>query len=153
MEQNNEQSIFGLNMDSQSKSFLRESAKWGKFLAIIGFIMCVFIVLAGIFVATQTSELNKAFGDYGGNNSVALKGFGPMMAVVYIIIAIIYFFPCLYLLRFSNHMKAALDSDDQANLTMSFQNLKSMFKFMGIFTIILISIYLLALVAGIAAGI
>lgn len=151
MEQSNEQNLFGLSIDSQSRSFLAETAKWGKFLAIIGFIVCIFIVLAGIFMATQASALDKVFGDYGGTSNSVLKGLGPLMALVYIIIAIIYFFPCLYLMRFSNHMKAALASDDQANLTMSFQNIKSMFKFFGIFTIIVIAFYLLIFMIGLAA--
>ncbi len=150
MEQTNDKSLFSLSLDAQSRNFLSETAKWGKFLAIIGFIICVLIVALGIFIVTQTSQLDKVFGEYGGSSS--LSGLGPAMAAVYIIIAVIYFFPCLYLFRFSNHMNAAISSDDQANLTVAFQNLKSMFKFVGIFTIILISIYLLALAVGLTAG-
>jgi hypothetical protein len=134
-------SLFQLNLDAQSKYFLTESAKWGKFLAVIGFIICGLIVLGGIFMISQLSE-NRTFNNYGYRNE--FQGFGPVMIFVYILVAVIYFFPCLYLLRFSNHMKTALAGEDQANLVASFRNLKSMFKFVGVFTIILISLYILA---------
>ena len=147
MEQN--QSLFGLNIDAQSKSFLAESAKWGKFLAIIGFVICGLVVVLGIFMATQISVMNNAFNQYGGSNQ--FRNMGPIIAVGYIIVAVIYFFPCLYLLRFSNHMKAALAAEDQGSLTGAFQNLKSMFKFVGIFTLIILSLYVLAFLIGIAS--
>lgn len=146
MEENQTTSLFHLNLEEQSKSFLAESARWGKFLAIVGFVVCALVVIVGIYLATAGSEMAY---QYGGRSS--FRGIGGAMAIGYIIVALIYFFPCLYLLRFSNHMKAALAANDQANLTASFQNLKSMFKFVGIFTIIIISIYVLAFLVGIGS--
>ena len=147
MEEN--QSLFGLNLDEQSKGFLAECARWGRFLAIMGFIVCVLVILAGVYVATAGAQMERAFSQYGATSS---RGLGGVMAFLYILIAVIYFFPCLYLLRFSSHMKAALAANDQANLTVSFQNLKSMFKFVGIFTIVIISFYIVAFIAGIGAS-
>ncbi len=144
MQQEDSKSLFGLSIETQSKSFLTETAKWAKFLAIIGFIACVFIVLAGIVVATQTDEINRSFRKYGESNP--MFELGPATIIIYIAIAVLYFFPCLYLLRFSNEMKSALAADDQNKLTTAFQNLKSVFKFFGITTIILISLYLLSAV-------
>ena len=146
MEQEQSPSLFGLNIDGVSKTFLAESARWGKFLAIIGFIVCGLVVIVGIFMASTASQINNTFSQYGGESG--FTGLGTMMAVLYIIIALIYFFPCLYLFRFSNFMKVALATDDQANLIASFRNLKSMFKFVGIFTIILLSLYALAFLLG-----
>jgi len=65
------------------------------------------------------------------------------MIILYVGIAVIYFFPCLFLLRFANHMKNALNTDDQVTLNTSFQNLKIMFRYVGIVTIIIISLYIL----------
>jgi hypothetical protein len=149
-DQNQNQSLFGLSIDAQSRSFLAESAKWGKFLAIMGFISCILVVIVGIYMATQAAELNKAMGQYGYYRR-EVRGLGPIMAAIYIVGALIYFFPFLYLLRFSNQMKAALAAENQENLTASFQNLKSMFKFVGVFTIIILSIYILAFFVGIGS--
>ena len=51
------------------------------------------------------------------------------------------FFPCLSLFRFATKMQLALRTNDQETLNVSFENLKSCFKFMGIFTLIILAIY------------
>ncbi len=151
MEQEQQQpdSLFSLNFDQAIRTHLSEAARWGKFLAIFGFIICGLIIVAGLFMAANFNELTSTSRRYSMyESSTALDGMGTMMAVIYIILAAIYFFPCLFLLRFSNKMKAALQTDDQALLTGSFQNLKIMFRFVGILTIIIIAFYLLAFIAG-----
>jgi hypothetical protein len=43
-------------------------------------------------------------------------------------------------------MQTAIASGNQEKMTSAFKNLKSMFKFVGILTIIIIAIYILAIV-------
>lgn len=146
MEQQNVDSpLFGLTIDPVIKSHLSETARWGKFLAIIGFICCALIVLGGIVVVSSLGTLQRT---YGMNEGVSLSAFGPGIVVLYICIAILYFFPCLFLLRFSNKMKSALIADNQAELAGSFQNLKALFRYVGILTIIVLSIYVLFILFG-----
>jgi len=145
----NQQSIFGLSIDDSNRAHLSEAAKWGRFLAIVGFVVCVLIVLGGLYFAFTISSMESKFADFPGYRSSAYSsGLGVGMAVVYILIAIVYFFPCLFLFRFSNSMKIALAGNDQGQLTESFKNLKVMFRYVGIITIILLSIYLLAFILG-----
>lgn len=150
MEQNNDRSLFELSLDSQARSFLSETAKWGKFLAILGFIGCVMIVLVGVFIATNYEEFDTAINKYGNNNTA--KEMGPAIGIMYVIGAVIYFFPCLYLLRFSNQMKTAVASDDQIKLTSAFKNLKSMFRFVGVLTIIITAFFILGVFVAVASG-
>jgi hypothetical protein len=56
---------------------------------------------------------------------------------------VLLFFPCLYLNKFSVKMKTALNSINQEDFEDSFKNLKSLFKFYGILSIILLSFYAL----------
>ena len=143
--QNQESPLFGLTIDPMIKSHLSETARWGKFLAIIGFICCALIVMLGIYFVTAAGTIERT---YRINEGPSLSSLGPALAVMYILIAILYFFPCLFLLRFSNKMKMALAAENQADLTVSFQNLKVLFRYVGILTIIVLAIYLLALVFG-----
>ena len=145
MEQNSE--IFGLQVDPVIKSYLAETAKWGRFLSILGFILCGLIVLIGIFAGSIFSMFGSA--TIGGESPIGASGFASVMVVLYILIALLYFFPCLYLFRFSNKMKTALYGNSQEDLTESFQNLKSLFKFVGILTIIILAIYALIFFIGI----
>ncbi|MFI5185916.1 MAG: DUF5362 family protein [Chitinophagales bacterium] len=143
--QNQESSLFGLNIDPVIKSHLSETARWAKFLAIVGFICCALIVVFGIFFVSNIGSFERS---YGFNEGPSLSSLGPTMVVMYILIAVLYFFPCLFLLRFSNKMKTALAADNQADLTVSFQNLKVLFRYVGILTIIVLTIYVLALLFG-----
>jgi hypothetical protein len=143
--QTQESPLFGLSIDPLVKSHLSETARWGKFLSIIGFICCALIVILGIYFVTAFSSMERT---YGLNEGPSLSAFGPMLAVVYILFALLYFFPCLFLLRFSNKMKTALAADNQEDLTVSFQNLKVLFRYIGILTIIVLSIYLLFFLFG-----
>lgn len=136
-----DQNLFELQVDQQSISFLGETARWAKFLSIVGFVLCglmiVFAVFAGSILAT-IARLNNtdALGSTMGIG-------GAFISVIYIVIALLYFFPCLYLFNFSTKMQLALRNNDQTNLNVAFGNLKSCFKFVGILTIIFLSFYLL----------
>lgn len=100
MEQN-ETTLFKLEVEEMSSRFLGETAKWGKFLSIVGFILCGLLVILALFVGaimgTTFSQLEGA-GMVGGGMSI-------MFTIIYLIVAALYFFPCLYLYRFSTKMK------------------------------------------------
>ena len=149
MEQDQSTSLFGLNIDPSSKAHLNEAAKWAKFLAIMGFIVCGLIVLIGIFAGSIFSRMSsyRSF-----DTEVNTSSFAAAAAVIYILIAVLYFFPCLFLFRFAVKMKTALMSDDQNTLNTSFQNLKKTFRYVGVLTIIVLSFYILALIIGLASG-
>ncbi len=149
MEENqSHDSLFGLSIDDEVSAHLYETAKWGKFLAIVGFVFCGLLVLLGIFAATALSSIYSNYDRYGGFRSSASSAFGGLVMMFYVIIGVIYFFPCLFLLRFSTQMKQALTTKDQMLFASSFQNQRRMFRFVGIFTIIILSIYALLFVFG-----
>ena len=149
MEQDQESSLFGFGIDQSSRTHLSEAAKWAKFLAIFGMFMCGLLVILGIFMGSIFSSLSNSYDSEYGRTSAFGRGFGVLMTVLYVGIAILYFFPCLFLLRFANHMRNALNMNDQLTLNSSFQNLKIMFRYMGILTIVVISLYILAFLVGI----
>ena len=129
--------LFELQIDASSQMYLRETAKWAKFLAILGFVICGLLVLGGIFAGTLMSTMSSQF------PSPMPSGIGVMATFFYILFAVIVFFPYLFLFRFANQMLAALRSNDQPSLNSSFRNLKSHYKFVGILTIIILSFYLI----------
>ena len=152
MEQNQDTTLFGFGIDDASRSHLAEAAKWAKFLAIVGFVMCGFIVIASFFIGTIFSTSFSRYNDYSDGPSVG-GGFGILITLFYLAFGLLYFFPCLFLFRFANHMKSALNTNDQLTLNKSFQNLKIMFRFVGILTIIVISLYVLLFFVGIMSAV
>jgi hypothetical protein len=147
MEENANSSLFELQIDNQSSGYLSETAKWTRFLSILGFIFCGLILLIAIFFG---SFISSAFSKYG---NAATSGVGSLFVIIYVVVALIYFFPCLYLFNFSGKMQIALRNNDQAQLNLAFKNLKSCFKFLGILTIVILGFYFLILIFGIFAGI
>jgi hypothetical protein len=70
------------------------------------------------------------------------------ITIVYLLFAVLFFFPCFYLYKFSAKMQIAIKSVNQENFDDSLMNLKSIFKFYGIMTIIFLSIYALIFVVA-----
>ncbi|MFM9984333.1 MAG: DUF5362 family protein [Flavobacteriales bacterium] len=123
-----------LRINEASKSFLLETAKWAKFLSIVGFVFIGLIVLGALFVGAAGS----AFGGIGAMG-------GGLIAFIYILIAVLYFFPIFYLFKASVALKEGLLANDEGALTNGFENLKSHYKFVGILTIVILSFYVLVL--------
>jgi hypothetical protein len=146
MEQNTNTSLFDLHIDPQSSAYLGETAKWAKFLAILGFVLCGICVLVAIFAGSFLAGALSRYGQGGG-----MIG-GAFFSVIYILLALLYFFPCLYLYNFASKMQVALRNNDQEQLAQSFRNLKSCYKFLGILMVIMLSFYALALIIGIFAA-
>ena len=68
--------------------------------------------------------------------------------MIYILLAGVYFVPITYLYRFSVQVKQAVENNNEEEYTTAFQNLKSLFKFLGIFTIVMLALYAVALVVA-----
>lgn len=138
------QSLFSLTIDPVTKEHLSETAKWARFLAIIGMVFLVVGIIFGLSGIWFTSLVNPmGGGDMGASPTPAL---GVFMAVYMFVIAVIWFFPLLYLYRFAARMRTALNGNDQQALNTSFQNLKMCIRFVGIVTIIALALTVLGVV-------
>lgn len=125
-------------------NFLTEIRKWVNFLAILGFIMVGLMALFSLFAGAIFSAFSTQMG-----TAFPIGGFAGF---IYILIALLYFFPILYLYRFGSNLKAALATRNSKSLEKAFSNLKSHYKFIGILAIITLSFYVIAFVIGIIAG-
>ena len=129
-----------LIINGQIKSHLLETAKWGRMLAIIGFVglglMIIFLIF-GVSMSTGGSAIGSAMtGAY----------------IFFALFMLIYLFPLLYLYKGSVAYIRALNSDNQEELEAGFENYKSLFKFIGIFTIIVFGLYLIIFLGSILLG-
>jgi hypothetical protein len=144
-QQNEESPLFGFGIDPSTKAHLAEAAKWAKFLAIVGFVMCGLVVILSFFMGTILSSM----GSYSNDDAGFGAGLGIFVTIFYLALGVLYFFPCLFLFRFAINMTAALNTNDQLTLNRSFQNLKIMFRYVGILTIVVLSLYILGIAFGV----
>lgn len=112
-----------LFINDLSRDFLMETAKWTKLLSILGFIGIVFMVIGGVLLTT-----------------------------VYLVLAAIYVLPIYYLYNFSKNIKNALIFNNSNALDDAFLFLKSHYKYVGILSIVIISLYTLIVIGMILVG-
>lgn len=139
METTGQSSLFELTLDLESIDHLTETARWGKFLAVAGFVMCGLIVVMSFVVgAILSSTLFSTLPRYSNRVGSNVFGFfgGAMIAGIYSVFAVVYFFPCLFLYKFSVRMSAALRTNDQVKLNQSLKAQKYLFRYVGIATIV-----------------
>ncbi|HEV7330800.1 MAG TPA: hypothetical protein VGN63_07165 [Flavisolibacter sp.] len=142
-------SLFSLTIDPAAKSHLLETAKWARFLAMVGFVFLVLVIFVGIYSTVTINRFEDSYREMGGMGSETVLGSaGTGVAVIYIIMAIIWFFPLIFTLRFANQMRNALQSNDQELLGTSFQNLKVCYRYLGIVTVIFLVMIALSLLFG-----
>ena len=134
-----------LVIDWRSKEFLKETAKWTKFLAILGFVGIRLMVLGSLVMLFAPSSL-MSNGDFPFGGKI-------FMMLLYLAFAVLYYFPISYLYQFSENTKKAIENNDNNAIRDAFEFLKSHYKFMGILTIILLSFYAIIIFIGlIGAG-
>ena len=147
MEEKSQFETFELQLNQTAVQYLKESAKWSLFLAIMGFIGIGFMIIAAISMGTLMSS---GLGSSPGMGAMA--GMGGIFSGVYIVMALLYFFPIYYLYKYATDMKNALNSRNNDMLTGALGYLKSHHKFLGVSMIVIISLYILIFVGAIIFG-
>jgi hypothetical protein len=127
-----------LIISEEMYAYLATAAKWGNILAIIGFVMTGIMALIGVLFFVNILVLAE-----NGIMDTGLPGIIWVFPVLFFGILVCYIFPLIYLNKFSSNMKIALQSDNQKNLQVSFQNLGKLLKFLGILTLVVIGLYIL----------
>src|SRR4051812_38378669 len=59
-----DQPLFDLRIDSENTVFLSETARWGRFLSILGFIFCGLLVIVALFAGSLIATSMQSFGAY-----------------------------------------------------------------------------------------
>jgi hypothetical protein len=133
-----------IELNEEIQYYLYETAKWCKFLSIVGFVFIGLLIIGAFAAGTFISKFAAA--SPGAPVSAAF------ITVIYVLMALIYFFPTFYLYRFAVNTKAGINTGSQAEMTTAFSNLKSVFKFWGIFTLVIIIFYTIVLALAAAGG-
>ncbi|MFP9098611.1 hypothetical protein ACLI09_06110 [Flavobacterium sp. RHBU_24] len=133
---------FELQFNELAKEHLKEAGKWAYFLSIIGFIGLGFIVLIAIFMIAAGSMISSLS---PGMGALGAMGTG-VLAFIYLVMVLLYFFPIMYLYRFGSRIKRAISDNNAEQLTAGLESLKSHYKYIGILTIVIMSMYALIFV-------
>lgn len=139
-----------LKLDETAKAYLLETARWAKFLAILGFIFMALYLLGGIGLAAVISS-NPEFG-------MLTKGLGVSgVLLLYSLVIFIGVYPLYALFRYTILVKRAIKNTDMAMLNIALKFHRNYYRYNGIITIIFIGLYALVfvmmlIIGGIAAA-
>ncbi len=136
-----EKGLFDLTIDSEGKNHLREAAKWARFLAIAGFTGLGLLVVFSVVMGMESPPDGTVQSQEDKTSAVAGGIIGSVL------VAVLYFFPFLFLFRFAGKMRSAIDAGDGTGLNEAFQNLKITFRYLGVVTIIFLILFLVGILS------
>ena len=125
-------------LTDEAQYFLQKAGQWANFLGIVGFIFCGLIALLAFFAGSIFAAASQA-----NPMMASFAGMGSMITIIYLLMALLYFFPSLYLFQFASKVKQAILLTDKVQLTAAMSKLKSFFKFWGILMIVILGLYAL----------
>ncbi|MDX9930334.1 MAG: hypothetical protein RBS37_10835 [Bacteroidales bacterium] len=120
-----------------STGYLETTRKWALFLAILGFIGIGFMIIGGIIMTGASSMIP----------GLPFKG-GAVVLIVFLLMALLYFFPVFYLFKFASISKEAVAQADKNRLEEAMMYLKKYYKFIGILIIVILCLYLVGMIVG-----
>ena len=121
--------------------------KWAKFISIVTFVMIGIMAMAGFFMGFAFSMLDTM----SYNQAMPFPSF--FFPVFYLVMAVIYFFPALYLYRFAQHLGNSLMMGSSEELTTSFHFLSKHYNFIGVLLLISLILMGLMIIVAVIAGI
>ena len=127
-----------IEIEQETLNHLNTTRKWAMFLAIVGFIFLGLLIIIGLIAGTFLTTF-----------STGEKGLGipeSLMFIPVLLLIVLYFFPVLFLFRFSKHTSHAIRTFDKLEFHKAIKNLKAYFAYIGILIIIVLSIYIVVLI-------
>lgn len=128
---------------------LKTSANWAKLIGICGFVLTGIVVVFGIIGSFAQTRMP--------DQMIPANTMNPMIQIAILLIsALLSFFVYLFLYNFGCKAKRGLENAQKEDFEEGIENLKIFFKYMGILTLIGISIFALTILISIitaAAGI
>ena len=121
---------------------LRATKPWVRFISIISFIMAGLMVLGGLAMILMSAA----------TPGMANFGFGPLVGVLYLLLAGLYIAPAYFLHQFASSIGNLMDGGGDVALEAALGSQKSFWRFVGILTLVMICLYALLIVFAILFG-
>ena len=146
MEQNQNTSLFQLNIDANNAYALKSAASWGKLVGIVSIIIGILLVLLGILIQSTVSRAISPFSDYGGGPSMGVLGRAGL--IMYGLMGLIMLLTGIFAFNFGGRASKALKTNDTNMLASGFSAVRNYFAVWGIIMIIVLLFVVIGLVGA-----
>ena len=125
-----------LRISETIQADLLASAKWLNFLTIVCIVMMALVAMAGVSFMLMPS----------------IEGMpGKVIGIVYLLLPLLYVYPIKKMLGFVRNTRNAVSVASQTSLEDAFKDMHSVLKYWGIFTIVMLAFYAIAIIVGLCA--
>ncbi|WP_395740824.1 DUF5362 family protein [Prosthecobacter sp.] len=123
---------------------------WVRFLSVLMWIGVVFMLLGALALGAMSmmglaKQSSSAANPLGGAQFMVL-------AVLYGVMSFVYIYPALKLWKYANRIGSLVSTRTVADLDSALNEQRSFWKFIGIMTILLLSLYLIIIIGAVALG-
>jgi hypothetical protein len=129
-----------IEIGSEILNNLNSTRKWTTFLSVLGFIFLGLLIVAGLTTSLFLTTFKTQEANLGIPEST--------MIIIFVVVGAIYFFPVFFLFRFSRKIRDAIQNLDSQKLLKGLNNLRLYFTYIGVMVIVVLSIYVVALIAA-----
>jgi hypothetical protein len=135
----------GILLTETMLRFLYEASPWLRFIGILGYIGCGFMVLGGLLGGAGFAAMFSTLG--------LSSGLGGIISVAYLALAALFFFPAHFTFMFGYKIRNFRFSNSTEDLELAFKNNKSFWKFIGILSIIYLALIPFAFIFAIIGSV
>ncbi|MDR2468695.1 MAG: hypothetical protein LBD22_07025 [Spirochaetaceae bacterium] len=130
---------------------LRRTAPWARFIGILGFICAGLIILSSFsFIMILITSTGALFASSGFEWAELFRGtVGIIGAIVYSVLGALYFLPARFLYVFGTKIRNYFLSYNREDLEAAFRNNFFLWKFLGIFVIVILTAIPVFIIASI----
>jgi hypothetical protein len=138
-----------VGLTPSAQQYLDETRPWVRFIAILTIVMAGFMLLGGLCLFAFTVLGGLAAGDRFGIGARGGAIGGGLLALVYVVMALVYLAPGTYLFRYASAIARLRATRSGGALEDALKHQKSFWRFVGILTVISFVLALVAIVMGV----
>ncbi len=130
--------------NEQTLLLLKQTRPWVFAMGILGLIFGVLVAIGGlamVFVGAAADGGPMEMGMFVG------------MAVMYLLLGVLYFFPGMYLISYGRRIGDYMVDASHENLNAALKSQKSFWKFVGMMVIVIFVLYVAAIVVATVVGV
>lgn len=148
MEQNQNTSLFSLNLDAQNSYTLRSAATWAKVLGFVGMIIGILFFILGILVQQVISKSDEFDSARYRDSGISSDTLANMGMAAYILCGLVFLISSIFALNAGNKINRGLKTNDQATLNAGFAGARNYFAFWTILMILFLLLLLIGIIGS-----
>ncbi|MEQ1678173.1 MAG: DUF5362 family protein [Chitinophagaceae bacterium] len=150
MEQNQNSSLFSLNLDAQNSYTLRSTASWARVLGVVSLIIAVLCIILGIMVQQAVSKYGGDLDTYRyrGGGGLSSSNLGNMGLAIYLIMGLLYGVSGMFAFNAGNKINSGLKTNNMETLNSGFAGARNFFALWAILMILFLLVMIIGLLGN-----